>query len=201
MKKIAIVYHSGYGHTQRQAEHVARGARQAGSQVSLIPAAEAESRFAELNAADAIIFGAPTYMGSVSAPFKAFMDSTSKLWQARAWQDKLAAGYTNSASWSGDKLNSLIQMMVFANQHGMIWTSLGLLPGNNVSTGSRRDLNSMGSFAGAMAQSNAEQGADTMAESDLMTAEHLGRRVAEIALRYHQDAQVSHQTNRAIHAH
>ena len=201
MKKIAIVYHSGYGHTQRQAEHVAKGARAAGAQVSLIPAAEAESRFAELNAADVIIFGALTYMGSVSAPFKAFMDSTSKLWQARAWQDKLAAGFTNSASWSGDKLNSLVQLMVFASQHGMIWTSLGLLPGNNASTGSRQDLNAMGSFVGAMSQSNADQGADAMAESDLKTAEHLGRRVAEIALRYHRQLQDFHQPDRALHAH
>ena len=200
MKKIAIVYHSGYGHTQRQAEHVAKGARAAGAQVSLIPVTEAESRFAELNASDAIIFGAPTYMGSVSAPFKAFMDSTSRLWQARAWQDKLAAGFTNSASWSGDKLNSLIQLMVFANQHGMIWASLGLLPGNNVSTGSRGDLNAIGSFSGAMSQSNADQGADAMAESDLKTAEHLGRRVAEVALRYHPEAQHFHQPEEAVHA-
>ncbi|MCZ7653449.1 MAG: flavodoxin family protein, partial [Rhodocyclaceae bacterium] len=103
---------------------------------------------------------------------------------ASAWKDKLAAGFTNSGSQSGDKLNSLIQLMVFANQHGMLWASLGLMPGNNNSKGSVDDLNRLGSYSGAMSQSNVDQGAEGMLESDLKTAAHLGRRVAEAALRY-----------------
>ena len=74
--KVAVVYHSGYGHTKKQAEAVAAGAASvAGAKVALIPVEEAEARAEELNAADAIIFGAPTYMGGVSAQFKTFMDS------------------------------------------------------------------------------------------------------------------------------
>ena len=127
MSKIAIVYHSGYGHTQVQAEAVARGAAAvAGSAVALIPVADAEARAAELDAADAIVFGAPTYMGSASAPFKGFMDWSSKAWFGQKWKDKLAAGFTNSGSHSGDKLNTLVQMFIFAMQHGMIWIGLGL---------------------------------------------------------------------------
>ena len=57
-----------------------------------------------LDAADAIIFGAPTYTSSISGPFKVFMDATSKKWFAHAWKDKIAAGFTNSGSHSGDKL-------------------------------------------------------------------------------------------------
>ena len=97
-------------------------------------------------------------MGSVSAAFKKFMDDSSKAWFGSAWKDKLAAGFTNSGSQSGDKLNSLIQLMVFANQHGMLWVSLGLMPGNNNSKGSVDDLNRLGSFSGAMSQSNVDQG-------------------------------------------
>jgi multimeric flavodoxin WrbA len=184
MSKIVVLYHSGYGHTERLAGQVAQGARAAGAEASLVPVAEVEQRWAELDAADAIIFGAPTYMGSLSAPFKAFMEASSKRWYTRAWQDKLAAGFTNSASQSGDKLNSLLQLMVFAAQHGMLWVSLGLLPGNNSSQGNPDDLNRLGSYAGAMAQSNTDQGADAMRESDLLTGEHLGRRVAEAAARW-----------------
>lgn len=151
MTQIAIVYHSGYGHTQKQAEAVAAGAASVtGVKAILIPVAEAETRVAELTAADAIIFGAPTYMGSVSGPFKTWMDTTSKVWGQ--WNGKLAAGFTNSASQSGDKLNSLVQLAIFAAQHGMIWVSLGLMPGNNNSKGSVNDLNRLGSFLGAMAQ-------------------------------------------------
>lgn len=184
MTRIAIVHHSGYGHTARIAEHVRQGARGVpGVEATLVPVEHTAQHWDTLAAADAIIFGSPTYMGGVSAPFKAFMDESSKVWAGQGWKDKLAAGFTNSASWSGDKLNTLIQLMVFANQHGMLWVSLGLMPGNNNSQGSSADLNRVGSFSGAMAQSNADQGAEAMVESDLLTAAHLGRRVAEQAVR------------------
>ena len=183
MAKIAIVYHSGYGHTQRQAEAVRNGAAAvAGVEATLYPAdALSEAQWAELDAADALIFGSPTYMGSVSAKFKGFMDESSKRWFAGAWKNKVAAGFTTSASQSGDKLNTLLQLMVFANQHAMIWVGLDLMPGNNNSKGSVDDLNRLGSFSGAMAQANADQGAEAMLESDLRTAARLGARVAETA--------------------
>jgi multimeric flavodoxin WrbA len=184
MKKIAIVYHSGYGHTARQAEHVAKGAASVdGVQVQQIGADAVDAHWDDLAAADAIIFGAPTYMGSVSAPFKTFMDASSKVWFGQGWKDKLAAGFTNSASQSGDKLNALVQLSVFAAQHSMTWVNLGLMPGNNSSKGSVEDLNRLGGQLGAMAQSNADEGAEAMQLSDLRTAEHLGARVAQLALR------------------
>lgn len=183
--RVAIVYHSGYGHTKVLAEAVARGAESVpGTQVSLIPVEEAQARAAEIDAADAIVFGAPTYMGSVSAQFKTFMDWTSKVWFAQGWKDKLAAGFTNSASQSGDKLNSLMQLAIFAMQHGMVWVGLDLLPGNNSSKGSTADLNRLGSSIGAMAQSNSDAPpSEAPIESDRKTAEHLGRRVATLAAR------------------
>lgn len=183
MSHVAIVYHSGYGHTKVQAEAVARGAESvAGAKAALIPVEEAESRAAELAAADAIIFGAPTYMGSASAPMKAFMDWSSKVWAEQGWKDKLAAGFTNSGSQSGDKLNTLVQFAVFGAQHGMTWINLDLPPGNHTSTGSADELNRLGGFLGAMAQSNTDEGPDKgPTASDLATAEHLGRRVARLA--------------------
>jgi multimeric flavodoxin WrbA len=185
LARVAVVYHSGYGHTKVLAEAVARGAEGVvGTAVSLIPVAEAEARAAEIDAADAVVFGAPTYMGSVSAPFKAFMDWSSKAWFSRTWKDKLAAGFTNSGSQNGDKLNALMQLAVFAMQHGMVWVGLDLLPGNNSSKGSVNDLNRLGSFLGAMAQSDVDAPPEQAPiESDRQTAEYLGRRVAEFAQR------------------
>ena len=150
MARIVIVYHSAYGHTAVQAEAVARGARGIpGATVKLVKVEDAEQHWQELAAADAIIFGAPTYMGSASAAFKTFMDASSKAWFTQGWKDKLAAGFTNSASQNGDKLASLQQLAIFAAQHGMVWVGLGLLPGNNTSTASPEDLNRLGSFLGA----------------------------------------------------
>lgn len=186
MTQVAVVYHSGYGHTAAQAQAVARGAQQvAGVEVHLLTVDEAQAQLALLKACDAIIFGSPTYMGSASGQFKLFMDASSKAWFSRDWQDKLAAGFTTSASQSGDKLNTLIQLAIFAAQHGMIWVGQALMPGNNHSQGSVNDLNRLGSFLGAMAQANSDQGADVAPiQSDLLTAEHLGARVAQMAVRF-----------------
>ena len=186
MTSVAVVYHSGYGHTAKLAEAVILGAQSvAGTKTHLISVDEVDQHWDTLAQADAIIFGTPTYMGSVSAQFKTFQDKSSKVWFEGGWKDKLAAGFTNSASQSGDKLNTLISLAVFAAQQGMIWVSLGLPPGNNSSKGSPEDLNRLGSYLGATAQSNSDEGPDVAPPaSDRKTAEHLGRRVAEAASRW-----------------
>jgi multimeric flavodoxin WrbA len=185
MTNIAIVYHSGYGHTQAVAEAVAVGARSVGgAKVTLIPVGEAEAREAELDAADAIVFGSPTYMGGVSADFAKFKDWTAKKWMARSWQDKLAAGFTVSASWGGDKQNTIYQLITLAQQHGMVWVGLGLAPGYNHSKGTPDDLNRTGASLGLMAQAHADQGNEGIGASELATAQALGKRVAEAALRW-----------------
>jgi NAD(P)H dehydrogenase (quinone) len=189
MTTVAIVYHSGYGHTQAIAEAVAAGAQGVeGVKTTLVPTSEVEAREAELDAADAIVFGSPTYMGGVSADFAKFKDWTSKKWMARSWQDKLAAGFTVSASWGGDKQNTIYQLLTLAQQHGMVWVGLGLAPGNNHSKGSSDDLNRTGASLGVMAQANADQGNEGIGASEFRTAQALGKRVAEAALRWHEKA-------------
>lgn len=188
MSKIAIVYHSGYGHTAKQAEAVATGARDGGGDVTVLKVEElvdpAAPGWAVLDTADAIIFGAPTYMGGASAPFAAFKDATSSRWLNRAWVDKIAAGFTNSASMSGDKVNTLLGFVVTAMQLGMIWVGNDLMPGNNTSGGSVEDLNRLGFSLGAAAQSNADVGPDVAPPpADLRTAEHFGKRVATVTAR------------------
>jgi len=186
--RIAIVYHSGYGHTARQAQAVREGVEQAeGAEALLLSVEEAQTRWSDLASADAIIFGAPTYMASASAQFKAFQDATSHAVMAKgfAWKDKIAAGFTNSGSRSGDKLATLIQIALFAAQHGMHWVSLALPPANHSTTGSEADLNRVGFWLGAGAQSNTDEGPDVAPpEADLATARHLGRRVAETTLQF-----------------
>jgi len=185
MSSVVIVYHSGYGHAKALAEAVARGAGSvAGANASLVPVSEVETRASELDGADAIVFGSPTYMGGVSADFAKFKDWTAKRWMSRIWQDKLAAGFTVSASWGGDKQNTLYQLLTLAQQHGMIWVGLGLPPGNNNSKGSSEDLNRTGASIGLMAQAHADQGVEGIGASEFRTAEQLGRRVAEAALRW-----------------
>lgn len=186
MTTIAIVYHSGYGHTAKQAQAVFEGAASvAGSAAKLYPVAGLdEAQWAELDAADAIVFGAPTYMGSASAPFKGFMDASSKAWFTQKWKNKIAGGFTNSASMNGDKLNTLVQFAVFAAQHGMVWVGAGLPPANS-SSAQRNDPNFLGSYLGAMAQSPSDASAEVAPPAgDLETARLYGRRIAETAQQF-----------------
>lgn len=181
---VAIVFHSGYGHTARQAAAVADGVLSVdGSRPLLLSVEEAPQHWDDLNAADAIIFGAPTYMGAASASFKAFQEATSKVMAAGGylWKDKIAAGFTNSGAQAGDKLSTLLQMVLFAAQHGMHWVNLDLPPANNSTSGSKDDLNRLGFWLGAAAQSNVDESPDNAPpEADLATARHLGARVAQV---------------------
>ncbi|GAA2270709.1 MULTISPECIES: flavodoxin family protein [Kitasatospora] len=180
---VAIAYHSGYGHTAVLAEAVARGAAAGGAEVVRIAVDTiTEEQWAQLDAADAIVFGSPTYMGTASAAFHTFAENSSKRWFTNAWKDKLAAGFTNSASKSGDKLHTLQFFTVLAAQHGMQWVNLGLHPGWNSSTASEEDINRLGFFLGAAAQSNNDQGPEGVHKADIATAEHLGERVAKQAV-------------------
>ncbi|KPI29509.1 flavodoxin family protein [Streptomyces sp. NPDC054950] len=179
---IAVAYHSGYGHTAVLAEAVRAGAADAGAEVRLIKVDEiTEEQWTLLDGSDAIVFGSPTYMGTASGAFHAFAEATSARWATQAWKDKLAAGFTNSGSKSGDKLHTLQFFQILAAQLGMHWVNLGLLPGWNSSTASEHDLNRLGVFLGAAAQTNVDEGPDAVHKADVATAEHLGRRVAETA--------------------
>ncbi|MBK83993.1 MAG: flavodoxin [Gammaproteobacteria bacterium] len=137
----------------------------------------------QLNEMDAIIFGTPTYMGSVAAPFKAMMDASSKVWMHQNWKDKIAAGFTNSHSMSGDKLNTLMQLVVFAMQHGMIWVGQSELNQSpETEAGHPEKINRLGSFVGAMAQSDNRDPIETPPFGDLETAAQLGQRVGRITM-------------------
>ena len=106
----------------RLAEQIAGGIGEKGGNARLIDVtALSQTDWQAMSAADAILFGAPTYMGSVAADFKSFMDASSDIWTDQAWVDKIAGGFTVATFASGDKLSSLSQLAVFAAQHGMIW--------------------------------------------------------------------------------
>ncbi|QDL37166.1 flavodoxin family protein [Rhodoferax sediminis] len=187
MATVAVVYHSGYGHTQRMAQAVAEGAGASGA-VSLV-AIDADGNvpadgWDTLAAADAIIFGSPTYMGNVSWQFKKFADASSRVWYAQGWRDKIAGGFTNSAGMNGDKGATLTTLFNLGMQHAMIWVSQGLMP-SNTKAATRNDVNYLVSYGGAIASSPADASPMEMAPGDLETARLFGQRVAGIAAKVH----------------
>ncbi len=181
MSKIAIVFHSGYGHTAKIAEAVA-----ATSGATLV-AIDAEGNLPEggwdtLGAADMIVFGSPTYMGMASWQFKKFADASSKPWFGQAWKDKLFAGFTNSASMNGDKHSTLHYMMTLAMQHSGLWVGTGMMPSNSKAA-TRDDINYVASSAGLMTTTPSDASADEMVAGDIATARKFGERLAMVAAR------------------
>ena len=186
MAKIAIISFSGYGHTQKVAEAVLQGA-QTGAEATLLPIPDdgvvTDADWATLDQADAIIFGGPTYMGNMPWQFKRFADASSGRWMQEAWKDKLAGGFTNSASQNGDKGVAMIFLQTLAAQHGMLWVSLGQLPANTKASTSN-DRNHMGGAAGALATSPSDASPDEAPfKGDLQSAHDYGARIAAMAAR------------------
>ncbi|AEV35511.1 Flavodoxin/nitric oxide synthase [Pseudovibrio sp. FO-BEG1] len=183
---VAIAFFSANGHTEALAHAIARGARENGVTVTFVPVSEYEDTdWGTLEAADAIVFGTPTYMGGVAAPFKFFMDASATVWYKQGWINKIAGGFSVSGSMSGDRLNVFLQMATFAAQHGMIWVSLGMPPGNNYSFGSNDDLNRLGVYYGAAAQANMDEGPEVAPpQSDRDTAFAYGARIAKATRRW-----------------
>jgi len=183
MTKIAIVFHSGYGHTKRAAESVRKGAAEAGAAVELV-VIDAEGNLPEggweaIKAADGVIFGSPTYMGGPSWQFKKFADASSKPWYTMDWKGKVAAGFSNSATLNGDKFSTIAYLITLAMQHKMLWTGTGMHPSNAKAHG-RDDLNHLGGYSGLLVTSPSDAGPDEMITGDLKTAEAFGRNVAEV---------------------
>ena len=176
MSKTVVVYHSGYGHTQRVAQSVAEGAN---AHLATIDADGnvSDGEWDTINAADAIIFGSPTYMGVVSWQFKKFADATSKQWMSGTWKDKVAGGFTISANLSGDKLSTIQYFITLSMQLGMVW--VGQAEPNNGS------LNRLGSSSGVMAQVGPTSPASDIPQGDLDTAKVYGQRIARIAAKLH----------------
>lgn len=183
--KIAIVYHSVTGTTAQLAEAVAAGCRSvatADPELLRIKGTDIQQGryqnsavFEVIDQADAVIFGSPTFMGSVSAQFKAFADATAgDYWTKQRWANKVAAGFTVGTGYCGDTLHSLHYLQILAAQQGMLWAGLDL-----AGAGDAKAPNRLGAQAGLIARAVN----DAIEEPDLQTAFYLGQRVALVASR------------------
>ena len=177
--KIAIIYHSNYGHTRKVAHAIEEGAQayaQDKVEVRALDIDEMDWEFAD--AAQMMVFGSAVYMGSITAEFKTFMDSTSKRWFHRKWHGKWAAGFANSGGLSGDKLAALQQICLFSMQHGMNWAGFPVMPTGHSET----DINRLSSFLGLMTQSTDASPEITPGEGDISTAKLFGEHLAQTLL-------------------
>jgi len=188
MSKIMIVYYSQGGSTGLLAEAIAAGARSVeGTEVELLRILgekivegrwKDDAALERVSLADAILFGAPTFMGGPAAQFKAFADATSSLWFARRWTGKIGGGFTIGGSPSGDKSNTLQYFATLSAQHGMLWANWDELPRQKDGT------NRLGSSIGLMTQNTSGPGSTPVLDpGDALSGEKYGRFVAGLAKR------------------
>jgi multimeric flavodoxin WrbA len=181
---MAVVYHSGRGRTEYLAGHVVSAARETGTaEVSLLRADELTGAPERLADFDGIIWGSPTHFGGVSGPFKVFMDATSAMWRDQNLQGKLAAGFTVSGYPSGDKQSTLLSMLVFSMQHGMIWVGNPLTTVSGAGSHAAQAPDRLGSWTGAMAQVDPKGPVDGFAPEDVEGARAFGGHFARTLMR------------------
>lgn len=189
MTKLAIVYYSGYGHTDVQANAVAEGARGVeGAEVELLKLSEDgeldAAAWAALDAADAIVYGSPTYMGAPAWQFKKFADASSKPWFTQNWKDKIAGGFTTSATANGDKFSTIQYFITLSQQHGQLWCGVGLMPANTKADGPEK-MNWTGGYSGLLAIAPSDSSPEEYPTGgDLDTARSYGQRLVETAKRW-----------------
>jgi NAD(P)H dehydrogenase (quinone) len=190
MTVVSIVYHSGIGHTANAAAALADGASSVdGVSVTrhrIVESQIADGRWSDddvlgaLSTSDAVVFGASTYMGMVSWPFKAFADATAPMWMSSGWKDKIAGGFTASGFPSGDKVMTLHYLATLAAQLRMVW--VGPAEMSSRLTGDPRNLDQWGYYLG-LGVVGGQPGMETDA-GDLATAVAYGARLAEATIRW-----------------
>jgi NAD(P)H dehydrogenase (quinone) len=184
MKKVAVVYHSAHGHTAFIAQRVIEGLRSVPDiDATLLKAEDLTGSPERLLAFDGLIWGSPTYLGGVSGVFKSFMDATGKLWRNLQLKGKLAAGFTVSSLPAGDKQSTLISMVVFSMQHGMLWAGNPVMPEQHAGIPYDQAANRLGSWTGLMAQAGHNAPAHEFAAGDVKTARIFGANFASALLR------------------
>ncbi len=194
MPNVAIIYYSSTGTNEATAKAVAEGAQAAGAEVRVrlvaetAPAAaidgnpkwrafvdrtasEPKASLADLEWADAVVFGCPTRFGNVPAQLKQFIDTTGGLWFQGKLSNKVYAAFTSAMNAHGGQESTLLALFNTIYHYGgyivtpgytnpLVFASGGNPYGVSVTTG---------------------QAGDGPTEADVAHAKYLGQRVAEVA--------------------
>lgn len=140
--KVAIVFHSLYGHVYGLARAIEEGAKSAGAEVRLrqvkelltdevltkMRAIDAKKALAnvpfatpdDLTWADAIFLGTPTRYGASTASMQAFLDGTGAFWGTGALIAKIGSAFASTASQHGGQETTLTHLHTFFYHQGML---------------------------------------------------------------------------------
>jgi len=194
MKDILVLYYSRYGSIASLAEQIARGVNSVAgcnARVRTVPAVSANTAAREPAVPDdgppyvansdlaecaGLIMGSPTRFGNMAAALKYFLDGTGSEWLSGTLTGKPAGVFTSTSSLHGGQESTLLSMSLPLMHHGMI------IVGVPYSEPALVETTTGGTPYGA---SHLARDNNMIAPSDaeIQIAQHLGRRVAEIALK------------------
>ncbi|MBK6010428.1 NAD(P)H:quinone oxidoreductase [Streptomyces sp. MBT53] len=146
--KIAVIYYSSTGTVHELAEAVAEGARKEGAEVRLLRVSELAPEEAiaandawsahasatkdipvatpaDIEWADAVIFGSPTRFGNVASQLKQFIDTLGGLWAQGKLADKVYSGFTATATAHGGQESTLLALYNSVHHFGGIIVTPG----------------------------------------------------------------------------
>ncbi len=195
MTEILVLFYSRKGATAELARQVCRGVESvAGARARLRtvpavatvveepqPAVPAEgppyATHEDLRECHGLVMGSPTRFGNMAAPLKFFLDGTSALWVSGALAGKPAGVFTSTQTLHGGQETTLLSMMLPLLHHGMVIVGL---PYTDVALSETR---AGGSPYGASHFAGDDTQQPRLTEEERILAVHLGRRVAELAVK------------------
>jgi NAD(P)H dehydrogenase (quinone) len=146
--KLAIVYYSSTGTITEIAKEMADTAEKAGAEVRLVKAAELAPQSAidsnpawaanhtatadvpvatpaDVEWADAVIFGTPTRFGNISSQLKQFIDTLGGLWAQGKLADKVYSAFVSTATNHGGQESTLLALYNSIHHFGGIIVTPG----------------------------------------------------------------------------
>lgn len=194
MPNVAVIYYSATGTNHATAKAVGNGAADAGATVRVHQVAETlpesvvannpkwkafvdetrdlpKATVADLEWADAVVFGSPTRFGNIAAQLKALIDSAGGLWFQGKLANKVYAGFTSAQNAHGGQESTLLALYNSIYHFGGIIATPGYTDAVTFPSG--------GNPYGVSVTTG--PGGDGPTAADLAHAEYLGKRVTELA--------------------
>jgi NAD(P)H dehydrogenase (quinone) len=194
MKDILVLYYSRYGSTARLAEQIARGVNSVegcNARIRTVPSVSTNIVASEAAVPDdgppyasnsdlaecaGLIMGSPTRFGNMAAALKYFIDGTGSDWLSGSLSGKPAGVFTSTSSLHGGQESTLLSMSLPLIHHGMLIVGVPYSEPALVAT-------TTGGTPYGASHLAREQSTINPSDAESQIAQHLGRRVAEIALK------------------
>jgi NAD(P)H dehydrogenase (quinone) len=196
MAKVVVIYYSATGTTYAMAQEIEAGAKAAGAEVRLRKVKELapdqaiasnkgwaehakatqsvpEATLADLEWADALVFGSPTRYGLPAAQLKQFIDTTGPLWAAGKLANKIVSSFATTATTHGGQESTILAVNNVFYHWGAIIVGPGYLDPIQFQAGNP--------YGASHVSQNGTVPPDETARA---SARFQGKRVAEIAARF-----------------